>query len=396
MNENSNTNKIIINSEYFEISSLLQDYFSENHNLKGRAYQIICQIQGEENLTKLFDELEPYYLSSNLSHRNLILDIYLHFKGFSAYYLPRYINHKDRNIRKVTTELLITYKDKSLVNIILPLVDDQDTNVKYSAIEAIGKLGSQEHIPFLYDKLQVLPEYTCILLNAIGEIGGEQAETIILDKLKESEDVFAKMCALDAISKTGQTEETLYYLTEDIQNAEEVLYPVYLKAMFAIAKKLEIYFEVPEVIRPYIFNALTENDDEYISSALNLINGDIRLEDVHYFQSKFLISNSHLRDLLENNIINITEKEVYNELMSKLLGHIKELFSFEDFASEIQNKLKEYEIIGDYNFLERNLDFFVSFVLNNEDINSSLIISRLKLVFPNRINDVFGSQEANV
>lgn len=373
------------------IDQLLNDYFSENLNLRGKAFNEIKGLEVESNIAELFNKLEPYYTSHNLSSRNLAFDIYIYFKEFSVSYLSNYLNHKDKDVRKVTIELLITLDAKNLVDKIISLIDDEDENVRYSAIEATGKLGNYNSIPVLFEKYNTLPEYRCIILSAIGEIGGENSEDLIFEVLRSSDDIFLKMCAIDAISKAGTTEEVLYYLVEDIQNAEEELMPLYLKAIYNVAQKLGFDFTIPDPIRHIVYNSLMQNDEDYLLSALKLIQGDIRKQDLEFFNSKFLISNSNIRLQIINNLCKIENKDIYIEFLNKLSENIIELYSFEEFVLDILNKLKEFEVKRDNENLDRNLNFLIDFVLDNQNLNYILILESISNVFEIKTKEVINS-----
>lgn len=373
------------------IDQLLNDYFSENLNLRGKAFNEIKGLEVESNIAELFNKLEPYYTSHNLSSRNLAFDIYIYFKEFSVSYLSNYLNHKDKDVRKVTIELLITLDAKNLVDKIISLIDDEDENVRYSAIEATGKLGNYNSIPVLFEKFNTLPEYRCIILSAIGEIGGENSEDLIFEVLRSSDDIFLKMCAIDAISKAGTTEEVLYYLVEDIQNAEEELMPLYLKAIYNVAQKLGFDFTIPDPIRHIVYNSLMQNDEDYLLSSLKLIQGDIRKQDLEYFNSKFLISNSNIRLQIINNLCKIENKDIYIEFLNKLSENIIELYSFEEFVLEILNKLKEFEVKRENEILDRNLNYLIDFVLDNQNLNYILILESISNVFEIKTKEVINN-----
>lgn len=373
------------------IDQLLEDYFSENLNLRGKAFNEIKSIEDESSIAELFNKLEPYYTSHNLSSRNMAFDIYIYFKEYSISFLSNYLNSTDKDVRKVTIELLITLDAKNLVEKIISLIDDEDENVRYSAIEAVGKLGNYNSIPVLFEKFNTIPEYRCIILSAIGEIGGENSEDLIFEVLQNSDDIFLKMCAIDAISKAGSSEEVLYYLVEDIQNAEEELMPLYLKAIYNVALRLGFDFTIPDPIRHIVYNSLMQNDEDYLLSALKLIQGDIRKQDLEYFNSKFLISNSNIRLQIINNLCRIEDKEIYIDFLNKLSENIIELYSFEDFVLDILNKLKDFEVKREIETLDRNLNYLIDFVLDNQNLNYILILESINNVFEIKTKEIINS-----
>ena len=356
---------------------LLSDYFSENLSIRGKAYDSIRQITDLNQINTLLGELEKYFTSHKLSHRNLSFDIYIHFKDLSIPYLEKCLSHSDKDIRKVSAELLIALNSKNSIDKIVPLIEDTDDNVRYSAIEAVGKLGNYNQVPLLFEYFQKYPEHRCVILSAIGDIGGENSEELVYNVLSTTDDIFLKMCSIDAIGKVGISESSLFFLVEDIQNAEEELMPLYLKAIYLIANRMNFDFEIPDPIRHIVYNSLNQNDEDYLLNALKLIKNDIRKEDLEYFNSKFLITNPNIREQLIKNICNIENQEIYILLLDKLSTNIIELYSFEEFTLDLINQFKVYEIKGIFDVLERNLKYLIEFTLDNEKINFILILESL-------------------
>ncbi len=370
------------------IEGLLADYFSDNLSLRGKAFDSIRQLNDNENINKLLTELEKYFTTHNLSNRNLSFDIYIYFKGNSIPFLEKLLSHIDKDIRKVSTELLIALNSKKSVDKILPLITDEDENVRYSAIEAIGKLGSYIQIPYLFEYYQELPEYRHVLLSAIGDIGVENSEEFVFSVLNSTDDLFLKMSAIDAIGKVGQSEKALYFLVEDIQTSDEELMPLYLKAIYNIALRMGLNFEIPDPVRHIVYNSLNQNDEDYLLNALKLINNDIRQEDLEYFNSKFLISNPKIRTQLIQNLCNIESQYIYSLFLDKLSSNIIELYSFEDFTLDLINNFKNYEVNNNFEILTRNLKYLIEFILDNEKLNFILLLESLSDSFEFQTKDI--------
>lgn len=104
-------------------------------------------------------------------------------------YLPNllsYLQHPDKDIRNATIDAignLITPYDKLLLKPLLQLISDK--SVRFSVIDALGKLKSQNSVPKLIEQLgSDNGAFRCKTIKALGKIGG----AVALEALSEYRD----------------------------------------------------------------------------------------------------------------------------------------------------------------------------------------------------------------
>jgi hypothetical protein len=101
-------------------------------------------------------------------------------------YLPKlliYLQHPHKDIRNATIEAirnLITPYDKLLLKPLLALISDE--SVRFSVVDVLGKLKSQDSVPTLIEQLgSDNGAFRCKTIEALGKIGGAVALEALLE-----------------------------------------------------------------------------------------------------------------------------------------------------------------------------------------------------------------------
>lgn len=373
-----------------EVDLILNDYYSDNLSKRDGAFNLIKSNQSPEFVNYLLSEVSKRFSSKILKDRNLSIDIFIILKNFSRPFLEDLLKSSEKDVRKVAVELITTLNFTESLPLVINLLEDEDENVLYSTIEALGKLATYNEVYLLFELYSKYPQFKSIIIDAISEIGGENTEDFIFTIYLETEDLFSKMSLIQALTRVGQSENVLYKFVEEIQVAEEELRPIYLKGIYQIANKMNLDFELTSELRSIIYHVLSQNDEEYLLVALNLLHKNIILEDVLYFKNKFLILNDELRNKLIICITKIEDKNVYINLFDVIIDNIIELYSFEYFISEILNEIKKYEIIDDMDSFNNNLENLIRFLKSNQKIDSDLGLNILKNEFESQTKEIVG------
>jgi len=345
----------------------------------------------------LLSEVSKHFISKVLKDRNLSIDIFILLQNHSRPFLEALIKNEDKDVRKVAVELITTLNYTESLPHIIDLLEDKDENVLYSTIEAMGKLATYSEVYLLFELYNKYPQFQNIIVGAISEIGGENTEDFIFEIFLKTEDVFSKMSLIQALAKVGESEQVLFKFVEEIQVAEEELRPIYLKGIYQIANRMNLDFELTDELRSIIYQSLLQNDEEYLLVALNLLCKHIILDDVSYFQNKFLIKNDELRNKLIVCLCEIEDKDVYLKLFDAIIDNIIELYSFEYFILEILTKIKMFEINDDIILFNNNLENLIRFLKSNNKIDSELGLNIIKKEFEPQTKELLGkiSKENN-
>lgn len=364
-----------------EVEIILNDYYSDNLSKRNEAIYLIKSNQSAEFINQLLFDVSKYFVSKDLKERNLSIDIFILLKSHSRGFLEQLLNNEDKNVRKVAVELITTLNYSESLPLIINLLEDNDTNVLYSAIEAIGKLGTYIEVHLLFDLYNRYPQFQNIIIEAIAEIGGENTEEFIFEIFLKTNDLFFKMTLIQALTKVGKSEDVLFKFVEEIQETEEELRPLYLKGIYQIANRMTMDFELTTELRTIIYQTLLQNDEEYLLVALNLLYKNIIIEDLSYFNNKFLIKNDELRNKLIICLCEIDDKTVYLKLFDVIIDNIIELYSFEEFILEILTKIKTFEINEEMYLFNNNIENLIRFLKSNHKIDAELGLSILSKEF---------------
>jgi len=376
---------------------ILNDYYSDNLSKRDEAFNQIKSNQSPEFIKNLLSEVSKHFISKVLKDRNLSIDIFILLQNHSRPFLEALIINEDKDVRKVAVELITTLNYTESLPHIIDLLEDKDENVLYSTIEAMGKLATYSEVYLLFELYKKYPQFQNIIVGAISEIGGENTEDFIFEIFLKTEDVFSKMSLIQALAKVGESEQVLFKFVEEIQVAEEELRPIYLKGIYQIANRMNLDFELTDELRSIIYQSLLQNDEEYLLVALNLLCKHIILDDVSYFQNKFLIKNDELRNKLIVCLCEIEDKDVYLKLFDAIIDNIIELYSFEYFILEILTKIKMFEINDDIILFNNNLENLIRFLKSNNKIDSELGLNIIKKEFEPQTKELLGkiSKENN-
>lgn len=83
----------------------------------------------------LIDELKPLLYLNEPKLRNLTMEVFSYFGDDAIEYLDEFIESEDYNIRKYALDILSTISSEKSLKKVIKLIDDENPNVKYSAIE---------------------------------------------------------------------------------------------------------------------------------------------------------------------------------------------------------------------------------------------------------------------
>ena len=98
------------------------------------------------------------------------------------------LNDENGWVRKCAANALGNIGDKNAVDDLIDTLQDQDQYVRESAIFALAKIGDERAVPALGLAISMQKEAEIVkqfVAEALGMIGGEQAESILLKAIKE-------------------------------------------------------------------------------------------------------------------------------------------------------------------------------------------------------------------
>jgi len=142
------------------------------------AVESLIAIGGREVCEKVIPLLD----SEDASLRNYALEILEDLGADAIESLVGLCDSPSSDIRKFALDVLGKIGELCGVNaigVITSRLDDENVNVAGAAAEALGRIGDPASIPALAGHLGGPPWLQCNVLNAIAQIGGEEARGVI-------------------------------------------------------------------------------------------------------------------------------------------------------------------------------------------------------------------------
>ncbi|PMP72269.1 MAG: hypothetical protein C0186_01670 [Thermodesulfovibrio aggregans] len=113
------------------------------------------------------------------------------------------LKDKDSDIRKFALDLIADIKEGFDGARILPLLKDENGNVRAAAAHALGELGYKEAIPILIEYLKDEEWVVFYVLQALAQLKAEEASESIGELLLSTDSLLIKAEAIDTLGKIG-------------------------------------------------------------------------------------------------------------------------------------------------------------------------------------------------
>lgn len=188
------------------IYPLIRALRDDNPGVQDASIQSLISIGGEVTaymVTPLLRDEIPFI-------RNAAIVILRALGQVSIPCLYGLLNDKDDDIRKFALDLLGEIREGVPFERIIPLLKDQNPNVRASAANALGMIGQRECIPYLIEGIHDEEWVAFSVIEAIGKIGDEMALDALLGVLSSGSEPL-RLAAIDAISRidTNTAKDTL-------------------------------------------------------------------------------------------------------------------------------------------------------------------------------------------
>lgn len=197
--------------------------------------------------------------------RNAAMEALRAVGGKAVDTLVRLLKDSDPDVRLFSANVLGEIGDTGSIPALTGALEDGEINVRTACIEALGKLGEPSVVGDIMNGSGEDPWLTIAAIQALGEIGGEEAVELLHGFLSRDE---FRVVAVFALKKAGG-EHTVNALKEFVAD-EEVHGPAALTAVVAIAERLDIKMPV-EYFSGHIdrlIDLLRSTDEEVRRAAL--------------------------------------------------------------------------------------------------------------------------------
>jgi hypothetical protein len=251
----------------------------------------------------------PYINMKEIELRNLAGEILTSMGPASISILIPYLKSSDMDVRKYACDILGLIGNEKTVPYIIPLLSDLDKNALLSAIETLGNLHAEEALDALimvYENFEIVKcfdEVKPFIIEAIGKIGGENADSYLIEKFKtETTDSFLHSAIIDALSYNTNNIEVSYKLLEIMPNYKSTtLQKIMLMTAFAIAFRLNENLIMPDELRYVSYIGMKENDANIMIASVISLGSAYREKDI-----------PHLINVIAKDITDINTQILHN------------------------------------------------------------------------------------
>lgn len=163
--------------------------------------------------------------------RNAAMEVYraLGVKGFAS--LEGLLQDNNHEVRLFAVNILCSIADRGAFPLLVEAMNDSEVNVRMAAAEALGKIKDERAVPLLEIAIGDEPWVAMAAIDALGQIGGDDALKLLYRCLEISG--FQEL-AIAAIGKAGKQASTKY-LADCLHNVQ--LFEHALKAIQEISER---------------------------------------------------------------------------------------------------------------------------------------------------------------
>ncbi|MBP7652174.1 HEAT repeat domain-containing protein [Candidatus Dependentiae bacterium] len=180
------------------IENLAKQIESENWRLRKSIVEAFKKI----NNPLCLPVLSKIIKDSHIDVHSTAIDALIHFGKKSIPYVLPYLSDSDPDARILSANILGFIKSPiSLKDLIRRLSVENNMNVKYAIIEALGNIGSEKSVDIMLSMLDVEDIYLkIILIESLGKIGSMKACPQLMSFL---EDEMIRGLCIDALGNIG-------------------------------------------------------------------------------------------------------------------------------------------------------------------------------------------------
>lgn len=234
-------------------------------------------------------------LETEITARNLAGDILISYGYTAVEHLLPYTGHHDMDVRKFALDIVGLNGTEAELDYIYQLIDDPDTNVRMSVFEAVGNICERldpedenelvyfrRTTDFLIENFAKEEDNQVFIVEALAKMGLPESEDFLIEILNKEEDFFLQIACIDALGLKCMRYDICEQLLEVIGNFNELVQPVILKTINAIAFRLGTPVELPHELRYIAHNALEDDNEDVKMSGIISLGKHVLPADVPY------------------------------------------------------------------------------------------------------------------
>ncbi len=213
----------------------------------------------------------PLLAEGDFVLRNLAAKILIKMGHVSIRPLLPLLRHTSKDVRKSAVDILGEIGSPESQYQLLNLLHDEDPNVLVSAVEAIGNIGCVDAVEPLCRLYETTPSARLTIADALGKIGDATASEFLLGKFvqaffhRPAEQVLF-VTLLEALAQVGNLDAS-YALMLVVDDIEASVRPMLIHAIVAITDRHNLPVQFPAGTRNDLLAALQHDTMDVVASA---------------------------------------------------------------------------------------------------------------------------------
>lgn len=306
----------------------------------------------------IIDELSKLLVSNDKGIRDIASEALSKFKepwnDIAAAFVVSYFFNPKIELKNLAAEIIIKLKPKDLNPLIQFFYGINSENVKF-AIDVFGKIASVEYIDILLEKLnhidvnvrlsvidaigniveanpdskfdknnliqrlKLLYDYEDSvkphIIETIGKVGGDLAESFLLNIVKNESDFFLRIAAIDALATCGRDSKICDLILGMINDVNDELKIIFLKTIFAIAQRINYNIALPNDLKYVAHLALLDNNPDVYSAGLIALGNTFSKVDVSFIINLVFRNDPEIQQYILQTLLINSEIEAIEEFV---------------------------------------------------------------------------------
>ena len=212
--------------------------------------------------------------------RNAAMEAYkaLGLRGFTS--LESLLQDTDHEVRLFAVNILCDVAEPGGFPLLVKAIQDPDVNVRVAAAEALGKIGEVLAVPVLANSFHDEPWVAMAAVNALGELGGEEALEALYGCL---EIIGCQEIAINAIGNAGDL-NSVRHLADCLRH--DHLAELALKAIVKISERKQVSPQPEHFVQhfPKLIEMLQATDPETRKAAIITISCTTNVSDRQFLK----------------------------------------------------------------------------------------------------------------
>ena len=278
-----------------QIADAMVTALQDEHRAVREAASEVLETMPPSLMTK---KLTPLLGSNRIEVRNIAAAVLVKYGDEAVEDLIPALFDENEDVRKFGADILgLARNPKAVPALCKAAKEDEVENVSISAVEALGKIGSPEALPTLYELFPKAPYMQTVIIEAIGLIGSPDSAEFLEQHLNQGDPLvdFAIIDALGLIANPS----SIPVLKEYFGKAPEPLQHAVCQSLLSIGRKRHLQVLTAEdrhlwqSIKSCLLNeeeSVTEKIQAVLNQPLDEAALKMVLEDTDGFPPALLVS----------------------------------------------------------------------------------------------------------